>query len=44
MAYSIYEKVKGVLNKPFNGHPSREIQFEIEKIKEAILILANDVS
>ncbi|WP_167455871.1 hypothetical protein [Tenacibaculum singaporense] len=43
-AKTTYEVVKEVLDKPFNGHPSRKDHFEIEKLKEAILILAQDAS
>ncbi|WP_425659273.1 hypothetical protein [Tenacibaculum ascidiaceicola] len=43
-AKTTYEIVKEVLDKPFNGNLSRKDQFEIEKLKEVILILVHESS
>lgn len=43
-AKTIDEKVKDILDEPNIGHPSRNLESEIKKMKEAILVLAKEAS
>ena len=40
---TIRKKVEEILNKEFLGHPSREEQADIDKLKQIVLLLAQQI-
>lgn len=39
-----YEKIKSILDEPIVGHPSRNLEQKINRLEEAVKVLAHELS